>query len=97
MTTRTGGFRRKSRHKMTVPRDKKGKINIKGFLQEFKVNDKVYLKADPSYQKGIYNLRFHGAAGTVTGKKGNCYEVKIKHLNSQRTVIVHPVHLKKVA
>ncbi len=97
MTTRIGGFRRKSRHKMSKPRDLKGKISIQGVLQEFNMNDKVYLKADPTYQKGMYNLRFHGACGKVVGKKGSCYEIMIKHMNAQRKLIVHPVHLKKVA
>ena len=96
MVTRRGGYRRKSRHKMSKPRRQKGKISLTNMLQEFKDNDKVVLKMEPGYQKGNYHLRFYGSAGTVIGKRGNCYKVKIKHMNAERTVIVHPVHLKKV-
>lgn len=81
---------------MSKTRAQKGKVSQRHFLQEFKLQDKVYLTMEPAYQKGNYCLRFYGASGVVTGKKGACYEVRIKNRNAERTVIVHPVHLRKV-
>lgn len=80
---------------MSKARDRKGKVRISDYLQEFKLHDKVYLNMEPAIQKGQYNLRFYGSYGEVTGIKGKCYEVTIKHLNAVKKVIVHPVHLKK--
>ncbi|RJQ16918.1 50S ribosomal protein L21e [Candidatus Woesearchaeota archaeon] len=95
MVHRKGGYRRKSRHKMSKPLTEKGKISLTKFLQEFTVNEKVYMLMEPGVQKGKYPLRFYGASGIITGKKGRCYEVTIKHMNATRKFIVHPVHLKK--
>ena len=46
-------------------------------------------------QKGMYHSRFYGKMGVVKGKKGRCYEVMITDGSKQKTLIVHPVHLKK--
>jgi len=95
MATRIGGFRRKTRSKFSKPQKEKGKLSLTRFFQKFNEGDKVYLKADPAYQKGMYFPRFHGKVGVLTGKKGRCYEVQVNDLGKQKTLIVHPVHLKK--
>ena len=74
----------------------KGKISITSFLKIYEPGDRVVLKAEPAYQKGMYYRRFHGLSGIVTKKRGFCYEVDIKDNNKQKSVIVHPIHLKKV-
>ncbi|MBU0471963.1 MAG: 50S ribosomal protein L21e, partial [Nanoarchaeota archaeon] len=66
------------------------------FLQTFENGNRVVLKVEPAYQKGQYFLRFHGKTGTVIGQKGKCYEVQINDFDKEKTVIVHPIHLKKV-
>ena len=43
----------------------------------------------------MYFPRFHGKIGTVVSQKGRCYTVKIKDGNAEKTLIVHPVHLRK--
>lgn len=90
---RVGGNRRKSRYKMKKSISEKGKLHISKFLQTFEEGDKVLLKAYPSYQKGIFFLRFFGKVGEVTGKQGDCYKVNIKDGGKTKTCIVHPVHL----
>jgi len=42
----------------------------------------------------MYFPRFHGLAGIVKGKKGNCYQVTIKDGRKTKELVVHPVHLK---
>ena len=93
---RKGGPRRKSRSKLTKTAGTKGKISIRGFFQKFKEGDKVQLVADSGLQKGMFPLRFHGKKGTVTGKQGRAYFVKIKDQTKEKSFIVHPLHLKRV-
>ena len=94
MVQRKGGSRRKSKHKLKKHIRKKGKISLTEYLKELKQGQKVVLKAEPGYQKGIYHTRFHGKTGQVVGKKGNCYYVQINDKGKQKKLIVHPVHLK---
>lgn len=96
MVKRIGSIMNKSRQKLSKNIREKSKVRISSFLQSFNEGDHVALKAEPAYQRGMYNLRFHGKTGVVTGKSGSCYEVRIKDFNKEKTMIVHPVHLKKV-
>lgn len=96
MVKRIGGARRKTRKIMRKNYRRKGKLSITRFFAEFDEGQKVQLLAESSYQKGMYFRRFHGKVGTIVGKKGRCYEIGIKDLNKQKTLIVHPVHLKEV-
>jgi len=73
----------------------RGKISISKYFQNFENEEKVFLKIDPSVQKGVFHPRFHGKAGVIKGKKGSCYEVLIKDLKKQKTILVHPIHLIK--
>jgi len=96
MAKRIGGNRRKTRHKLAKNVRDRGKISLARYLQEFKVGDGVCLCAEPSIHSGMYYPRFHGKAGIIVGKQGKCYQVKIKDVTLAKTVIVHPIHLKKV-
>ena len=95
MSKRIGGSRRKSRHKFRKNVRDHGKISIKNYIQKFSIGDKVYLKAEPAVQKAIYHVRFHGKAGVILNKRGRCYEVLIKDFNSDKKLILHPVHMEK--
>jgi len=95
MVQRTGGFRRKTRHKLSKCQREKGKIGLSKYFKQLNEGDKVKLKAEPAVQKGMYHPRFHGKVGVVQRKKGSCYEVLIKDDSMPKTLIVHPVHLMK--
>ncbi len=95
MATRIGTARRKTRHKLSKPRSEKGKLSLRKYFQEFKEGDRVTLLAEPAVQKGMYYPRFHNCVGTVKKRRGFCYELTIKDMNKEKTVIVHPVHLRK--
>jgi len=92
---RVGGFRRKTRRKLTKSVRQKGKVSLTKFFQRLKDGDKVYLVAEPSIQGGMYFPRFHGKSGVIDGMQGKNYFVKIKDGNKLKKLIVHPVHLKK--
>lgn len=95
MGKRKGGYRRKTRRLMCKNVRDKGKIRLADYFANYKTGDHVQLKAEPAVQDGIYHLRFHGKVGTVKGMQGTCYQVQIKDGNKAKTVIVHPIHLKR--
>jgi len=96
MTKRIGGGRRKTRDLYSKPLRMRGKFNIKSFFQKFSEGDKVIFKAEPAHQGGMYHRRFHGRVGVVKGSQGECYKVAISDGSIKKTLLVHPVHLKKI-
>jgi len=97
MVVRIGSSRRKSRHKMTKHKSQRGKINITRYLQSFNVGDAVVLKVESSVHKGCYPLRFHGRVAIVKNRRKSCYEVSLIDGGKEKTLIVHPVHLQRLA
>lgn len=93
MVQRKGGSRRKTRGKLKRNFFETGKFSVSKFFQSFTDGDKVVLKANPAYQKGLYFRRFHGKTGTVVGTSGRCYLVQVKDHERAKVFIVHPVHL----
>ena len=93
---RIGGNRRKTRSKFRKNISEKGKRNIAKYLEKYTNGDKVVLKADPGYQKGIYFRRFHGKSGIIEKKQGNCYYVSIKDGNKEKSILVHQIHLVRI-
>lgn len=96
MVTRIGKARRKTRAKFKKSAKEKGRLSLTKYLQSFEIGERVVLKMEPAVQKGIYFPRFHGKAGVVKGKQGRCYLISIKDLKKEKTVLVHPVHLKRI-
>jgi len=96
MAQRVGGNRRKTRKIFKKNYKDKGKISLSKYFKEYKIGDKVILKAEPAVQKSIYFPRYHGKSGIVKGKKGSCYEILIKDKNKEKNIITHPVHLKPI-
>lgn len=96
MVKRIGTARKRTRHKLSKGLRSRGKISITRYLELFKAGERVQLNAEPAVQKGMYFSRFHGMPGIVRGKRGSCYEVEIKNRGKEKTLIVHPVHLKRL-
>ena len=95
MVKRIGGIRRKTRYKFKKHIRTRGKISILRYFQSFKSGEKVFLDLEPAVQKGMYYPRFLGRMGIVKAKRGRCYEIKINDIGKEKTLIVHPVHLKR--
>jgi large subunit ribosomal protein L21e len=95
MATRIGGFRKKTRNKLKKPHSLKGKIKIRNFLQKFEIGERVNLTIEPAVHGGMYLPRFKGRSGIVKRQLGTCYEVEIKDINKLKTLVIHPIHLKK--
>jgi large subunit ribosomal protein L21e len=96
MVKRTGSSIRGSRYKRKTQLRQKGKPQITRYFAKYKPEEKVVLKASPAVQGGIYHMRFHGRAGIVKGIQGRCYLVNVKDGSKQKTLIVHPAHLKRM-
>lgn len=97
MVKRTGTARRKTRSVLTKNIRKKGKISISSYFTQFNNGEKALLKVEPAVHNGSYFRRFHGKIAEIIKKTGTCYELKILDRGKEKTLIVHPVHLKKVA
>jgi len=95
MVTRIGTKQRKTRQKFKLHYRQRGKLPLSQYFQEFKEGDKVNLKINSSVQTGQFFPRFHGLTGTVTGRRGFCYEVMIYDRDKEKKLFVHPIHLKK--
>ncbi len=72
-------------------------MSLSKFFATFKEGENVLLQVEPYYHKGMYHIRHHGKRGKITGKQGGCYHVDIKDGGKQKTLIIHPVHLRRVA
>ena len=97
MTKRIGGARRKTRYKFQKSYKDKGKISLTKYFQKFENDQRVKLLTEPAIQKGMYHRRFHGKVGKIVGSRGRCYLVKIKDGSKEKELIIHPVHLTKMA
>ncbi len=96
MVKRIGTHQRKTRYKLKGEIREKGKVSLSRYFQGFQEGDKVNLKIHTVVRKGRFHPRFHGLSGKITGnKKGSCYEILIKDGDKQKTLYVHPIHLKK--
>lgn len=93
---RKGGARRRTRTLLTKGIRRKGKMNIKGYFQQFKEGDRVQLVADSTVQKGMFPLRFYGKVGTIISKQGAAYRVSIYDHTKEKSFVVHPIHLKRL-
>jgi large subunit ribosomal protein L21e len=96
MVKRIGTFGTKTRHKLKKSQKEKSKLSLTKFFKSYNNDEKVILKADSYYKRGMYFMRFHGKVGKIVGMRGSCYEVQIKDFNKPKKLIVHPIHLKKV-
>jgi len=72
----------------------KGKIKLSRYFQKLEKGDRVAIVRELS-QKASFPKTLQGKTGTIEGKRGDCYIVKIKSGKGKR-FIIHPIHLKKL-
>lgn len=87
------GFRRGTRR--TLKKGKEG-FRVGEFLKEFRPEQRVAVKINPSSHKGMPHPRFEGKIGKVTEKRGNAYVVEISSGKTKKNVIARAEHLKQV-
>lgn len=83
-----------SREKLSnKPRDR-GTSPPQRAVQEFEEGQHVHLTLDPSVPDGRFHPRFNGHTGTVIGKQGAAYKIRISDRGKEKTLIVKPAHLR---
>ncbi len=95
MVKRSKGIRSKSRHILRKKTRERGLSSITRSLREFKEGESVHIILDPSVQKGMPHIRFHGYTGKIKGKQGEAYLVGIRDGKKQKILIVRPEHLRR--
>ena len=94
MVQKSKGPRRRTRK--LLRRRVREKTPITKYLQEFKEGGKVIIDPNPSNHKGRPFKRFFGKIGTIAGKRGKAYLIKIKDGKKEKVIIAKPQHLKAV-
>lgn len=62
-------------------------------IAEYDEGDRVHLTLDPSVREGRFHHRFNGQTGTVVGRQGAAYQVRIVDGGKEKTLVVRPAHL----
>jgi len=88
------GYRNRTRNMLRKHIRDKGHVpRLSKVLYPYKVGDRVVVKIDPSFHGGMPHKRFHGLTGSIIGKRGSAYIVKLSLGNKEKTIITYPVHL----
>ncbi len=90
------GPRARSRKKMTKKVREKGMPSIRRYMAKFEEGDYAAVDIVPSEHYGFPHHRFQGRTGVIVGMQGDCYKLLIRDGKIYKTLIVHPVHLKKI-
>lgn len=73
----------------------RGKVRLSRVFQELKQGDRVFIDVNLSYKINAPST-ITGRTGIVQGKRGKAYIVKMKEYNEDKTLIINPIHLKKL-
>lgn len=89
------GFRNRTRKLLRKNVREKGSIpRLSSLLREYNVGDKVAIVINSSYHKAMPHRRYYGLTGTITGRRGEAYEVEVYLGDKKKVLYVSPVHLK---
>ena len=73
----------------------RGKVSLSRYFQELQEGNHVALVHNQSF-KASFPKSFHGSIGVISGKQGKTYAVKLLNGKKLKTLLVHPIHLKKI-
>lgn len=73
----------------------RGKLELSRYFQKLNVGDFVAISREPAIPAN-FKKRLQGDTGIVEGKRGRFYIIKIKDHNEYKTLLVEPIHLKKI-
>jgi len=89
------GYRNRTRRVFRKNVRERGLKSLSRFLISYEIGDKVDIIADPAFQKrGMPHRRFHGKTGTVVGKRGRCFEIKVKDIKKEKLLILGKEHIR---
>jgi large subunit ribosomal protein L21e len=73
----------------------KGKLKLSSYFKKIDDGTRVALVADAGIRTS-FSKRLQGVSGKVITSRGKFKEVEIKDGNKLKTLVVHPIHLKKL-
>ena len=73
----------------------RGKLQLSRYFQEFNQGDSVAVVEEQAVQSS-FPRRIQGSTGTIEGRRGKSYMVKIRVSNKEKKFLIEPVHLKKI-
>jgi large subunit ribosomal protein L21e len=73
----------------------RGKLQLSRYFQELGKGDSVAVVRERSVSSNFPD-RIQGRTGSVEGKRGKAYMVKIKDQNKEKRFLIEPIHLKRV-
>lgn len=73
----------------------RGKLPLSKYFQDLKDGDRVSVVKERSISSSFPD-RLQGRTGSVEGKRGRSYIVKIKDVNKEKRFIIEAIHLKKI-
>jgi len=72
-----------------------GKMQLSKYFQEFNNGDFVAVVKEPSVQAN-FPERIQGRTGSVEGKRGMSYVIKIRDQEKEKRFLIAPIHLKRI-
>ena len=93
MGRKAKGYRRKTRSLLRRKPRERGKTGLSKVLHEYEPDEKVVVKLDPSFHKGMPHRRYHGRIGVIVNKRGRSYVVNVSQGKAVKEIIVRPEHI----
>jgi len=73
----------------------RGKLQLSRYFQNLKKGEAVAVVREPAVQSS-FPERLQGRTGSIQGKRGKSYIVKIKNQAKLKEFLIAPIHLKKI-
>ncbi len=97
MSITGNGLHRRSRRRLKLDINQRGKIDIKKALQSFELGDKVVVDPDSRFQRNLPQRSFFGSVGIVVKKKGKAYTIEVEQQGKRpKRIDLLPMHIKRL-
>ncbi len=91
------GYRHRTRKVFRKHIREKGAVPPLSLLMiNYKPGDKVHIVVNPAVHHGMPHRRYHGKTGTIIGRRGKAYIVKVTLGDKEKTLFIRPEHLRPV-
>jgi len=92
--TKSKGYRAKTRSLFRRKPRERGKSTLSKVLYEYQVGEKILVRTDPSFHKGMPHRRYHGKIGIILNKRGRAYVIGLTQGKAEKNIIVRPEHIE---
>lgn len=89
------GPRKGTRNKLRNDPRNRGTSPPQRQVEQFEDGETVHLTLDPSVPEGQFHPRFNGHTGTVVGRQGSAFKVRITDGDTEKFVVARAAHLRR--